>query len=485
MEYQELHYDIEPKNYVDELLQCSLESTFSFLIDHPNSPNTNQEETPIDVDIERLLQLETELMEFDFINPDAIMDTEMSQEIQEDVEEFSPEEGSSPVKEIQDELMEDSSLADLLLTAAEAVESENWSLASTVVTRLHNLLSNRVNGDKPFNRLALFFTQGLHCKTSFSGPDFVQDSVNKHSNNTMSAFQMLQELSPYVKFAHFTANQAILEATQHDEEVHIIDFDIMEGIQWPPLMVDLAARKNVSLRITAIVCDERSSGVIEQTGRRLKEFADSIDLPFVFDQIEMVKEDDFERIAVGPALVANCMIHLLHMPHKGSSQVKTFLNGISKLRPKILVLVEEELFNFSKMASMSFVDFFCEALHHYTALSDSLMSGFCGGYKLALRIIEKEFLGKRILDSVRQFPCGGKERNVWRDGYPMLKGFRPIPMSSYSISQAKFLVSLFSGGYWVQHEHCRLALCWKSRPLTSASIWVPTPRETASGSTSR
>lgn len=488
MEYEDLHYDLDA-GYIKEIHECSLNTTFLLQNDHPIFRNTTQDLFFDDIDIERLVQLESELMDFDFIDQDGVnglvneLETttwgnEMNPEFHENVEEYLelPADVNSHMKGIEDEVMNETSLTDLLLTGAEAVEAENWPLASVVITRLNDLLFDRENGKKPFNRLAIFFTQGLHFKSTKNVQELHKETIPRQQpNNTLSAFQMLQELSPYVKFAHFTANQAILEATEDSNEVHIIDFDIMEGIQFPPLMVDLSARNNVTLRITSIInFDQKTSDEIERTGKRLKQFADSIHLAFVFDQMVLQEEDDFERIEMsGQTVIANCMIHQLHMPHKGFSQVNTFLNGISKLSPKMIVLVEEELFNFTKMPSMSFVEFFCEALHHYTALSDSLTSGFCGGYKLALRVIEKEFLGKRILDSVRQFPCGNEQRKLWTNGYPSLKGFRPIPMSSYNVSQAKFLVTLFSGGYWVQHEDCRLALCWKSRPLTIASIWVP------------
>ncbi|XP_058068418.1 protein NODULATION SIGNALING PATHWAY 2-like [Magnolia sinica] len=350
----------------------------------------------------------------------------------------------SHLEGIQEDLMEGRSITDLLLKGAEAVEAKNWQLASTVVTRLdHLLLFNQENENGPLHRLAFYFTEGLRCKILTSRPTEFQfpESIHRRTDNdTITAYRMLHELSPYVKFAHFTANQAILEATIGEQHVHVIDFDVMEGIQWPPLMEDLALRKDASLRITA-VSSRHNVGPTQQTGRRLKEFADSIGLPFSFDQVTMQRDEDLQGI---------------------------------KLSPKMVVLVEEELFDFFKMPSMSFVEFFCEGLQHYTAFSDSLMNGsFWSGDKVGHRLIE-EFLGLRILDCLRQFPLDKDEREIWGNGFSSIKGFKAIPMSGCNVSQAKILVGLFGGGYWVQHEKCRLALCWKSRPLTIASIWVPT-----------
>ncbi|CAI8619098.1 unnamed protein product [Vicia faba] len=374
-------------------------------------------------------------------------------------------------KEVQDELMEETSLVDLLLIGAEAVESRNMTLASDIIKKLKNAAFLE-NGDSLLNRLCPFFTQGLFYKTT-DALKFDCEHVSTQAS-TFCVFQILQELSPYVKFAHFTANQAIFEATDGVQHVHVIDFDIMEGIQWPSLMVDFAMRKNTtSLRVTAITVDQQSAASVQQTGRRLKEFAESINFSFVFDTMMMASEEDFQRIEHCDTLIVNCMIHQW-MPNRSFSFVKTFLDGARKLSPKLVVLVEEELFNYSRLKSMSFVEFFCEALHHYIAICDSLVTTLWGRHKMELSIIEKDVLGVRILDSVRQFPCEREERVLWEEKFfYSLKGYKSVGMSTYNISQAKFLVSLFGKGYWVQFENFKLALSWKSRPLTSVSIWVP------------
>ncbi|XP_004503962.1 protein NODULATION SIGNALING PATHWAY 2-like [Cicer arietinum] len=482
MDYEQFDYSFTPP-YLNQLHECTLENSSPSQTEHLLSPNTILDEILFDNtildeifdqnSIEGLLQ-QHKNHEFDIVNhEETIMAPGNELYHEKGCENMVVSmETDSCWKEVQEELMEETSLVDLLLTGAEAVEAQNFNLASDIIEKLNNA-SSLENGDNSLlKRLAIFFTKGLYYKTT-NAPEFHWDHVSTQTKS-FCVFQILQELSPYVKFAHFTANQAIFEATEGVNDVHVIDFDIMEGIQWPSLMVDLAMRKNTtSLRVTAITGDQQSAASVQQTGRRLKEFADSINFPFVFDQMMMAGEEDFRGIELGHTVIVNCMIHQW-MPNRSFSLVKTFVDGVIKLSPRLVVLVEEELFNFSRLKSMSFVEFFCEALHHYIALSDSLVSTLLRSHKMELNLIEKEVLGVRILDSVRQFPCEREERILWEERFYSLKGYKRVGMSTCNISQAKFLISLFGKGYWVQFENSKLALCWKSRPLTSVSIWEPT-----------
>nr|DAD17880.1 TPA_asm: hypothetical protein HUJ06_019343 [Nelumbo nucifera] len=72
---------------------------------------------------------------------------------------------------------------------------------------------------------------------------------------SLSFFLALNNACPYSKFAHFTANQAILEATETTNWIYIVDFRIVKGVQWAVLLQALATRsigKPSSIRISGI-----------------------------------------------------------------------------------------------------------------------------------------------------------------------------------------------------------------------------------------
>ncbi|KAJ6930799.1 nodulation-signaling pathway 2 protein [Populus alba x Populus x berolinensis] len=455
-----MNYEQAPLIYYNTELQCNLEIAPAF--------PTEKDNLDTDQFIESLLQMEADCM------VEAGIDNRCT----------GSHTSTSPVNHESDSLVTSvddtvhfvgfqesngsNTFTDFLLAGAQAVEVSNWHLASNIIAGISELLLSQTE-ENLFSDMVFYFTQGLSYKCR-DVPALALHEIVHAQNETMSHFQMLKELSPYVRFAQFTANQAILEATREENEVHILDLDIMDGIQWPPLMADLAQRNNVSLRITAIVGDPEKAALVQHTGRRLVEFAESVGQTFRFDQMTMEKEEDFDKIEGGHTLIANCMIHQLHLNDRNLLVVKNFLNGVSRLSPKLVVLVEEELLNFAKVSSVSFVEFFHEAIQHYTALSDSLQYSYG---RVGFELFQKDTMGLRIMDSVRSFPIGREEKMSWEESFSLLKNFKPIPMSATNVSQAKLLAGLLGKGYWVQNENSWLSLCWKSRPLTTASSWIP------------
>ncbi|KAI6690892.1 hypothetical protein NL676_027720 [Syzygium grande] len=260
-------------------------------------------------------------------------------------------------------------LVHLLMAAAEALSSkgESSELARVILVRLKELVSPATGGDGTnMERLAAHFTDALHGLLEHVGAA-PSGGGGKHSirglphreegcyNQTdmLAAFQLLQDMSPYVKFGHFTANQAILEAVGHARRVHVVDYDIMEGVQWPSLMQALVSQKGGQsaphLRITALSrasSGRRTATTVQETGRRLAAFAASLGQPFSFNQCRLDPGETFRPAALklvrGEALVINCMLHLPHSTYHAPSSVASFLSGARALSPRLVTLAEEE-----------------------------------------------------------------------------------------------------------------------------------------------
>ncbi|KAL3736677.1 hypothetical protein ACJRO7_025593 [Eucalyptus globulus] len=396
-------------------------------------------------------------------------------------------------------------LVHLLMAAGEALssEGENRELARVILVRLKELVSPASGGcGTNMERLAAHFTDAL--QGLLEGAGAVAQGGGKHSiggrphrleggynqTDVLVAFQLLQDMSPYVKFGHFTANQAILEAVGHERRVHVVDYDIMEGVQWASLMQALVSqdggRPAPHLRITAVsrACSgRRSITTVQETGRRLAAYAKSVGQPFSFHQYRMDPDETFRPAALklvqGEALFFNCMLHLPHSTYHTPASIASFLSGARALSPTLVTLVEEEAGPAG--GGGGFMGRFMDSLHHYSAVYDSLEAGFPMP-DWARALVEKVFLGPRIAGSLVRMYRGrpGEEEEEEGSGkggswgeWLVAEGFKPGRVSSSNHCQAKLLVGLFDDGYRVEEvAGNRLVLGWKSRRLLSASIWT-------------
>ena len=172
-------------------------------------------------------------------------------------------------------------LLTLLLQCAEAVSANNFEEANRMLLELSQLST-------PFGtsaqRVAAYFSEAMSARlvSSCLGICAALPSIpQSHTQKLVAAFQVFNGISPFVKFSHFTANQAIQEAFEREERVHIIDLDIMQGLQWPGLFHILASRPGgpPHVRLTGL---GTSLEALEATGKRLSDFADKLGLPFEF-----------------------------------------------------------------------------------------------------------------------------------------------------------------------------------------------------------
>ncbi|KAK2969907.1 hypothetical protein RJ640_009853 [Escallonia rubra] len=182
------------------------------------------------------------------------------------------------------------SLSHRLEGYAEAIEMEQGELAEVIV----NCICEKVNPvGETLERIAF----NLFQSNGNQGDYLRQES----SKNYESALQVFYQSFPYGRFAHFAANSAIFEAMPDNlDTLCIVDFDMGEGVQWPPIMEAIGPKKN-ALRLTSIRSEEHHCDFappqwrFEETRRRLYHHAKSVGLKLKVEEMrlgDLVRENE-------------------------------------------------------------------------------------------------------------------------------------------------------------------------------------------------
>ncbi|KAL6226417.1 hypothetical protein ACLB2K_000379 [Fragaria x ananassa] len=371
-------------------------------------------------------------------------------------------------------------LVQLLVTCAESVQRGDLALAGSIIETMQALLT-RVNTGCGIGKVAGYFIDALSRRV-FTPQSVTSDGGSAHENELLYHYY---EACPYLKFAHFTANQAILEAFHGHDCVHVIDFNLMHGLQWPALIQALALRPGGPplLRLTGIgppSPDGRDS--LREIGLRLAELARSVNVRFAFRGVAASRLEDVKpwMLQVSPkeAVAVNSIMQLHRLLGSDSTRIEMMLGWIRNLNPKIVTVVEQE----ADHNKPGFLERFTEALYYYSNMFDSLEA--CGAMQPEKTLAEM-YIHREICNVVCCEGVARVERHEplakWRTRLEQA-GFRPLHLGSNAYKQASMLLTLFSAeGYRVEEKEGCLTIGWHSRPLIAASAWqvMPLPEPTA------
>ncbi|XP_044472498.1 DELLA protein GAI1-like [Mangifera indica] len=366
-------------------------------------------------------------------------------------------------------------LVHMLLTCAELVQHGELALAGSLFEEMKGLLIH-VNTGCGIGKVAGYFIDALSRRIVGVGGS-VCSSTYEHE----ILYHHFYEACPYLKFAHFTANQAILEAFDGHDCVHVIDFNLMHGLQWPALIQALALRPGGPplLRLTGIgppSPDGRDS--LREIGLRLAELARSVNIRFAFRGVAASRLEDVKpwMLQVSPkeALAVNSIMQLhklLRSDPVRNSPIETVLGWIRSLNPKIMTVVEQE----ANHNQPEFLDRFTTALYYYSTMFDSLAACSLQPEKAMAEIyIQREICNVLCCEGAARV-----ERHEpltrWRTRLAEA-GFRPLHLGSKAFRQASMLLTLFSAvGYRVEENEGFLTLGWHNCPLIAASAWQLKP----------
>lgn len=363
-------------------------------------------------------------------------------------------------------------LRNLLSECAEFVGQCAWQRADRMISILSTRASTR--GDST-ERLVAQFTRALRIRLDLIVARPPPQAPGATEREIESAYLCLNQVTPFIRFAHLTANQAILEALDTDSpSIHVVDINIMQGVQWPPFMQALAERSGGPpghIRLTGAGPDPEA---LRKTGRRLERFAHTLGLRFEFNP--WIIDDDISSLAIstrpGESLAINCVLHLHELLDEAHNEkLKNLLVRIRSLEPKVVALAEREADHNRPV----FIDRFAEALDHYSALFESLEATLPPRSQERLDV-EQVWFGREITNIVALEGSDRNERHQRFERWTEIMndcGFTSLPLSEFALSQARLLLRLHypSEGYKI-HLHNKAAfLGWQNTPLFSVSSW--------------
>ncbi|KAJ0976905.1 hypothetical protein J5N97_012379 [Dioscorea zingiberensis] len=385
----------------------------------------------------------------------------------------------------------------LISSASTVIAGDN---AGTTIEMIGELYRNSSFSGDPVQRLTAYFADALAARVStIESPVYRAIMAAPSPEEEFAAFVELYRASPYYQFAHFTANQVIMEVFEDAElknkrnSLHVVDFNVSNGFQWPSLIQSLSDKatrsRPIFLRVTGFA---QSSGELKETEMRLASFAKGCsNLVFEFDGVLRGCRPSELKIKKNETLVVNLMFYLQTL--RSNIEISDMLECISFLNPSAVVVVEKDGDGGSGgQRSRSFLSRFIESLHYFAAMFDSLDD--CLPAESARRLsIERDHLGmeiKRVVTTEKAEEdehVGNEGMEVWKGRIMESIGFQRVKMSSRALSQAKLLLMIKShcncssmeygngGGFRVfeRDEGMALSLGWQNRHLITASTWSP------------
>lgn len=370
-------------------------------------------------------------------------------------------------------------LSTLLTLCAQAVAAGNQRTANELLKQIRQSSSPMGDG---MQRLAHYFADGLEARMAGSGTHIYKALITRpvSATDVLKAHQLLLAACPFRTISCFFSNKTIMNLAEKVSTVHIIDVGIMWGFQWPGLIQRLSSRPGgpPKLRITGIDFPNpgfRPAERVEETGRRLANYAESFKVPFEFNAIaqkwETIKLEDL-KISKGEVLVVNCLFrfrNLLDETVVVNSPRDVFLNLIRRLNPDIFIQgIINGAFN-----TPFFISRFRQALFHYSSLFD-MLEAIIPRELHERMLVEKTIIGQEAMNVIA---CEGAERIERPETYKqwqvriMKAGFRQLPLDEEIMRMTKERFKVYDKNFMIDIDSEWLLQGWKGRFVYALSTW--------------
>ncbi|GMI72573.1 SCARECROW-like 14, GRAS (GAI, RGA, SCR) 2, ARABIDOPSIS THALIANA GRAS (GAI, RGA, SCR) 2 [Hibiscus trionum] len=373
-------------------------------------------------------------------------------------------------------------LRTLLTLCAQAVATDDRRSANELLKQIRQHSDPTGDG---MQRLAHYFVDGLEARLAGSGNQSYNPVVTRPTSaaNFLKAYHLFLAACPFKKLTDFFSNTTIMNLAENAARLHIVDFGVLYGFQWPCLIQRLSSRPGgpPKLKITGIDLPQpgfRPAERVEETGRRLANYAKTFKVPFEFHSIaqkwDTISIKDL-KIESGEVLVVNCNFRLRNLLDETvvvDSPRNKVLNLVRKLNPNVFIL---GIVNGGYSAPF-FITRFREALFHYSTLFDMLETNVPREIP-ERRLIESEIFGWEAMNVIA---CEGAERIERPETYKQWQvrttraGFRQLPLNKAIMKTAKERVKTFyHKDFVIDEDNGWLLQGWKGRIIYANSSWVP------------
>ncbi|KAL0923547.1 hypothetical protein M5K25_007608 [Dendrobium thyrsiflorum] len=432
----------------------------------------------------RLLQLERQLLddeddELSVADGSAVTNSEWSETMQKLIFPQKPLSNSPTSSSSSSSSSSSASSRQMLFDTATAISAGNLDTAAANLALLKGAANKLGN---PEQRLTAMMVTALALRINPRGPATIAVTSDIFTPEHLTSSQMLYEAAPCFKLALMTANLAIIEATKDHPKIHIIDFDVGQGLQLASLLHSLAERhRHISVKITAF-CDptfpfNSLAGNLNLVGDQLAKLAEGLGIGLRFSTVNR-RTTELDRAALDcgteEALVVNFAFLLSRIADESVSPANPrdeLLRRVKALGPKVVTLVEQEM----NGNTAPFATRFAEACAHYGALLES-MEAIIVGRESNERARVEACLARKACNSVAREGADRVERcelyGKWKARLGMA-GFKPVQLGPGVVETVKLrLASLGNNpGFMVKEEDGRVACGWMGRVINVASAW--------------
>lgn len=375
-------------------------------------------------------------------------------------------------------------LRTLLTLCAQAVAADDRRTANDYLKQIRQHASPTGDG---MQRMAHYFADGLEARLAGSGTDTYTALLTRSTSaaDVLKAYHLFLAACPFRKLYNFFCNRTIINLVEakNVKRLHIVDFGVLYGFQWPCLIRRLSKEPGgpPKLRITGIDLPQpgfRPVQRVEETGRRLANFAKAFGVPFEFNAIakkwDTIRLEDL-KIDKDEVLVVNSMFrfrNLLDETVLVDCPRNKVLNLIRKMNPKVFI---EGTVNGAYSAPF-FITRFREAIFHFSTLFDMLETTIPREIEDRI-LIEREFFGREAINVIAS---EGYERIERPETYKqcqvrnMRAGFRQLPLDEEIMRISKERVdSNYHPDFVIDTDNRWMLHGWKGRIVYALSSWEP------------